>query len=37
MYEATIIHAGGRSNPQDLPTDTNNSFREGMLSFTEGK
>ena len=24
-------------NPQDLPTDTNNSFREGMLSFTEGK
>jgi hypothetical protein len=24
-------------NPADLPTDTNNSFREGMLSFTEGK
>jgi len=24
-------------NPQDLPTDTNNSFREGMFSFTEGK
>ena len=24
-------------NPQELPTDTNNSFYEGMLSFTEGK
>jgi hypothetical protein len=24
-------------NPADIPTDTNNSFREGCLSFTEGK
>jgi hypothetical protein len=24
-------------NPADIPTDINNSFREGCLSFTEGK